>query len=100
MIIIILNKSKNNSFKKSKRIINKVLPKVDIRLNIGDIPYRVFIKLVKDLKKSTVKGTSVKIFIHNKECYHNFNIIQIGTKHKYLNNFDIMKVDYERFNDY
>ena len=95
MIIIILNKSKKKSFRTSRRIINKVLPRVDLRLNVGNIPLRVLVKLVDDLKKTTTKGTSIKIFVENKNGYHKMNIIQIGTKHSYLEIFEMTKSNYE-----
>lgn len=87
MIIIILNKSKNNSFKKSKRIINKVLNPIDLRINMGNLPKRVIIKLISDLKLIRTKNTNICIFIENKNCFSNFNLIEIGKKNNYLNIF-------------
>ena len=87
MFVIIENKSKFKCFRKTKRLITSVLPLVDKRLNIGDIPERVLEKLIIELRKLTSRGTNIKIFIYRKQFANKFELIEIGKKEKYLNIF-------------
>lgn len=85
MIVVILNLSKKKSFRTSKRIISEVLQPITNRLNIGDIPKRVLVVLLKNLKTNVTKGTSIQIFIESKNIgFRGFKGVQIGVK-KVLN---------------
>lgn len=87
MIVVIKNKSKEKCFAKSKRIISSILPQIDIRLNIGDIPERILIQLIKDLRKTASRGTKIKIFIKKDGGFSGFYLYEIGKKDKYLHNY-------------
>lgn len=80
MNIIILNLSKKKSFRQTKRMISMVLPSITNRLNIGDLPSRVIIKLIKDLKSKVNRGTNIKIFVESKEGFRGFKCFEIGKK--------------------
>lgn len=88
MNIIIINSSKKKSFRSSKRIIGMVLQLITNRVAIGDIPKRVFIKLLLDLKKNTTRGTSIQVFFEAKNIgFRGFKCIQIGVRRKNLEEF-------------
>lgn len=95
MFVVIQNKSKGKSYRKTKRIISMVLPKVDIRLNIGDIPLRVLEKLIKNLKCEVNRGTNIKIFIKTASGFLGTTLIEIGKKEKYLENFTLSNKHFE-----
>lgn len=86
MIVLILNRSRKKKFRSTKRIISSVLPSITNRLNIGDIPQRVIIQLIKDLKMKAGRGISIEIYIQDKTAYHGFKLVQIGKK---MNHVDI-----------
>lgn len=87
MYVVIQNKSKKKVFRKTKRLITSIIPLVDKRLNIGDIPERILFQLIDDLKRMSSRGMNVKIFIYNKQNSFKFDLIEIGKKEKYLNLF-------------
>lgn len=87
MFIVINNKSKGKSFRRTKRIISTVLPKVDLRLNMGEIPLRILEQLIENLRRNVTKGTKVKIFIATSSGFSGATLIEIGEKDKYLENF-------------
>lgn len=87
MEVIVINKSKKKSFIKTKRIINTLLPQVDLRINIGDLPLRVFEKMVEELRKSVNRGTEIKVFIKENGGFCGYKLIEIGKKRKNLKNF-------------
>ena len=89
MLIIIVNQSKKKSFLKSKRLISSVLPEINPRLNLGDIPKRVLMKLLKDLRTSASRGTSLKIFMASKQSYHGFKCVEIGKPSYHLEPFTL-----------
>lgn len=80
MNIIIINYSRKKSFRKTKRVVSSVLPSITNRVNFGNIPKRVIIKLIKDLKSLVSKGVIIKVFIESKEGYRGFKCIEIGKK--------------------
>lgn len=88
MFIVIHNKSKGRVFRKTKRIITSVLPLVDKRLNIGDLPLRVLNQLIENLKKCASQGLNIKIFIYKKQYAFKFELIELGKKEKYLKIFN------------
>lgn len=87
MIVIVHNKSRKKSFRTTKRIISTVLPAIDIRINLGDIPERVLNTLIEELRKTVNRGTNIKIFIKKHNGFSGFKMIEIGKKDKYLHNF-------------
>ena len=80
MNIIILNLSKKKSFRQTKRMISMVVPPITNRVNIGDLPKRVIIRLIKNLKEKVNRGTNIKIFIESKEGFRGFKCFEIGKK--------------------
>lgn len=79
MIVIIMNSSKRKSFRRSKRIIAAVVQPISNRIAIGDIPKRVLIELIKNLKMSVTKGTSVQVFVESRNIgFRGFKCVQIG----------------------
>ena len=80
MNVLIYNKSRKKSFRKSKRIISSVLPQISNRVNIGNIPKRIAIKLVEDLRKSVNRGTEIEFYIEDLDGYMGFKMIPIGKK--------------------
>lgn len=89
MIILVLNRSRKKSFRSSKRIISSVFPSITNRLNIGDIPQRIIIQLIKDLKLKANRGTSIEIYVQDKTGYHGFKLIQIGKVKSHVDLFTI-----------
>lgn len=100
MIVLILNRSRKKSFRGSKRIISSVLPSITNRLNIGDIPQRIIIQLIKDLKNKVNRGTSIEVYIQDKSSYHGFKLVQIGKVNKKVELFTIpSKLDLTLINE-
>lgn len=96
MLILILNNSRKKSFRQTKRIISSVLPTITNRLNVGNIPKRIIIDLIKNLKSKTNRGTSIQVFIEESSGYHGFKLVQIGKLKKHLDLFEIeTKIDKE-----
>lgn len=92
MVVIIFNTSKKKSFRGSKRIIAMVLQPITNRVAIGDIPKRILIKLMKDLKQNVTRGTSLQIFFESKNLgFRGFKCVQIGIKRKHLDEFMFSK---------
>lgn len=87
MFVVILNKSKGKTFRKTKRIISIVLPKVDLRMNMGEIPLRVLKELIMELKQHARRATNIKIFVKTKSGFSGCTLIEIGKKEKFLENF-------------
>ena len=88
MIIIIVNASKKKAFRSSKRIIAEVLQPITNRLSIGDVPKRVIVKIINNLKLNVTRGTCIQIFIESKNIgYRGFKCIEVGTKTKSLEAF-------------
>lgn len=80
MLILVLNRSRKRKFRSTKRVITSVLPSITNRLNIGDVPQRVIIQLIKDLKVFSGRGISIEVYIQDKSAYHGFKLVQIGKK--------------------
>lgn len=78
MLITVLNKSKKKAFRKSKRIINAVIQPINNRVSISSVPKRVLFELISNLKKSVTKGTSVEIYIEDKEGFRGVKCIVVG----------------------
>ena len=96
MLILILNNSRKKSFRQTTRIISSVLPTITNRLNVGNIPKRIIIDLIKNLKSKTNRGTSIQVFIEESSGYHGFKLVQIGKLKKHLDLFEIeTKIDKE-----
>lgn len=87
MITLILNRSKKRKFRSTKRIITSVIPSITNRLNIGDIPQRVIIQLIKNLKLKSSRGICIEIYIQDKSAYHGFKLVQIGKKFNHVERF-------------
>lgn len=86
--VTIINCSKKKSFRSSKRIVTRVLPSVTNRVNIGCLPKRVLLKLIKNLRNNTTKGTSIKVFFEAKVLgYRGYKCIEIGRKSEHLEQF-------------
>ncbi|HCJ8469709.1 TPA: hypothetical protein NV714_003517 [Escherichia coli] len=100
MIVLVLNRSRKKSFRSSKRIISSVLPSITNRLNIGDIPQRIIIDLIKDLRNKVNRGTSIEVYIQDKSGYHGFKLVQIGKTKKQSELFTIpSKIDLTLINE-
>ena len=81
MKIIIINRSTKLSLNTTQKIISQVLEPIYRRVNAGDIPMRVLIQLIKNLKKIATKSTSIKVFISTDIGYKGFKCIEIGKPH-------------------
>ena len=77
-MICVQNSSKGNSYRESKRVIASVIPKAAIRLNIGDVPKRVLLKLIRDLRKAATKNTEIKIYFPDKGAFRGVKCVEIG----------------------
>ena len=80
MIVVIFNQSRKKSFRRTKRIVTAVLPPINNRMNIGDVPKRVLIQLVKNLRDGTTKGVSIQLFFEEKDGFRGFKCIEFGKK--------------------
>lgn len=89
MKILILNNSRKKSFRQTKRIISAILPAINNRLNIGDLPKRIIIQLLKELKGMVNRGTSIQIFIEDASGYQGFKLVEIGKIKIHLEFFKI-----------
>ncbi|TKW75092.1 MAG: hypothetical protein DI543_23230 [Bradyrhizobium icense] len=94
--VTVINYSKKKSFRSSKRIVTRVLPSVTNRVNIGCLPKRVLLKLIRNLRNNVTKGTSVKVFFEAKGVgYRGYKCIEIGRKTEHLAPFafSISRID-------
>lgn len=87
MRILILNNSRKKSFRQTKRIISAILPSINNRVNIGNLPKRIIIQLIKELKKAVNRGTSIQIFIEDSSAYQGFKLIEVGKSKNHLEFF-------------
>ena len=100
MRILVLNRSRKRKFRSTKRIITSVIPSITNRLNIGDIPQRVIIQLIKDLRLLSGRGVSIEVYIEDKSAYHGFKLFQIGKKMNHVEIFTTpSKLDLTLFNN-
>ena len=92
MLVFVVNASKKKAFRRTKRIIASVLQPISNRIALGDVPKRVLIAFIKNLKSNTTKGTSVQIFIESKNIgFRGFKCIQVGTIKLNLEEFTTAK---------
>ena len=91
LIVIVMNQSKLKSFRRTKRLISTVLPAIDIRVNIGDIPKRVLIELIKNLRISVSKGVCIQLYFEEKEGFRGFKCIEFGKKTTDIKDFVFVK---------
>ena len=61
-------------------MISAVLPTISNRVNIGDVPKRVLVELVKNLRHGTTKGVCIQLFFEEKQGFRGFKCIEFGTK--------------------
>jgi hypothetical protein len=87
LITLILNRSRKKSFRRTKRLITAILPSISNRVNIGDIPKRVLVELVKNLRHATTKGVCIQLFFEEKQGFRGFKCIEFGTKSSRVLNF-------------
>lgn len=97
MIVLIFNKSRKKSFRRTKRIISSVLPPLSNRLNIGSIPRRIILQLIDDLKKVVNRGTKIEFYIEDSDGYMGFKMVSIGKKSK--ESFFEIPTKFDRFLD-
>ncbi len=96
MITIVINKSRKRKLKQTKRVLSSLLFRINHRTHIGDIPSRVLIKLIKDLRKYSGRGINIKVFIESKEGYNGFKLIEIG---KNEDNFEMLTNSSSKIDD-
>ena len=82
-----MNRSRKKSFRRTKRMVTAVLPSISNRVNIGDVPKRVLLELVKNLRHGTTKGVCIQLFFEEKQGFRGFKCIEFGTKSLRLLNF-------------
>lgn len=80
MLVVVVNESRKKSFRRSKRVISSVLPSITIRVNIGNLPRRVAIQLIENLKTSATRGTKVKLFLEDKAGYFGLKCVEVGPR--------------------
>ena len=68
-------------------MVTAVLPSISNRVNIGDVPKRVLLELVKNLRYGTTKGVCIQLFFEEKQGFRGFKCIEFGTKSSRLLNF-------------
>jgi hypothetical protein len=81
-MICVQNSSRAKSFTVTKRLITCVVPVATIRLNIGDVPKRVILKLIKDLRGVANKNTEVKIYFPDRDSFRGIKCVEIGKSDK------------------
>lgn len=86
-VVVVVNLSKKKTFRKSKRIVSAVLPQVSKRVNLGDIPVRVLLELIRKLKEAASRGTKVKIFYEAKQGYVGMKCVEVGSPSNSLEPF-------------
>jgi hypothetical protein len=86
-----MNRSRRKAFRRTKRIVAAVLPAISNRVNIGDIPKRVLLELVKNLRHGTTKGVCIQLFFEERQGFRGFKCIEFGTKSFRL--LDFINVD-------
>ena len=87
MITIVMNRSRKKAFRRTKRMVSAVLPSISNRMNIGDLPRRVLLELIKNLRHGTTKAVSIQLFFEEKEGFRGFKCIEFGTKRSGLQDF-------------
>jgi hypothetical protein len=87
VLVIVVNLSRKKAYRASKRVVAAVLPQITIRLNIGSVPQRVLIQLVKALRESANRGTCLKIFFEDRLGYHGVKCLEIGKTGNWLKRF-------------
>ena len=87
MITVVMNRSRKKAFRRTKRMVTTVLPSISNRVNIGDIPKRVLLELIKNLRHGTTKGVCVQLFFEEKQGFRGFKCIEFGTKSFRWQNF-------------
>jgi hypothetical protein len=80
LIAVVMNRSRKKAFRRTKRLVTTVLPSISNRVNIGDVPKRVLLELVKNLRHGTTKGVCIQLFFEEKEGFRGFKCIEFGTK--------------------
>lgn len=68
-------------------MVSVVLPSISNRVNLGDIPKRVLLELVKNLRHGTTKGVCIQLFFEEKQGFRGFKCIEFGTKSFRLQGF-------------
>lgn len=68
-------------------MVTAVLPSISNRVNIGDVPKRVLLELVKNLRHGTTKGVCIQLFFEEKQGFRGFKCIEFGTKSFRMLNF-------------
>lgn len=63
-------------------MISSVLPQISNRVSIGNVPKRIAIKLVEDLRKNVNRGAKIEFYIEDLDSYMGFKMIPIGKKSK------------------
>jgi hypothetical protein len=61
-------------------MVTAVLPSISNRVNIGDVPKRVLLELVKNLRHGTTKGVCIQLFFEEKQGFRGFKCVEFGTK--------------------
>ena len=87
MLVTVINLSRKKSFRTSKRIVSIVLPQVSKRVNLGYVPRRVVLELVRNLRKSATRFTCVKLFFADSRGYHGMKCLEIGKPAPWLQSF-------------
>ncbi len=87
MKVVIFNKSRKKRLIKTNRILSCLLFKISNRVYIGDIPSRIIVDLIKELKQFSGRGTAIKIFIESKSGFYGFYLVEIGKKEILYENF-------------
>ena len=82
-----MNRSRKKAFRRTKRMVSAVLPSISNRVNIGDLPKRVLVELIKNMRHGTTKGVSIQLFFEEKEGFRGFKCIEFGTKMRHLEDF-------------
>ena len=75
-----MNRSRKKAFRRTKRMVSAVLPSISNRVHIGDVPKRVLLELVKNLRHGTTKGVCIQLFFEEKQWFRGFKCIEFGTK--------------------
>ena len=76
---MVVNRSRKKAFRRTKRMVTAVLPSISNRVNIGNLPKRVLLELVKNLRHGTTKGVCIQLFFDERQGFRGFKCIDFDT---------------------
>lgn len=89
MIVLVIDFSKKKSFKKNSLILGLNLWRIKNRIYVGNLPLRVIQKMLKDIRSTATKCTSVATFSADKKSHTGWRvqIVGVGELNEFLSPF-------------